>query len=329
MAGLYFGGTYMPKSYVLYLLIATSCLLACVFIASIASSSGRGKGMQGALYMQVVFTLFVALLPSSFMLQPYMLKAVRSSHRTEALELHRVGLLALYAALSTLIAFFIRLRVSQMWLEQGKGSRHDVALRQRGVQSRVQAMEDNDWLASLGNISALLAFVLCMWLNLGYMNGNPASVFVLAPLLLLLSQDNGLFRSLSDKQRYFPVVAVSLAFLVSSAMFELLLRGFLEKHHLIHRSKSIRMELTSTIAVAKNLAMLALTIPGHVMFAGFLWNFRHSRDFYWVILLPLNALPVILADLQAVRLLGVLGVVAGILQLFLSYRIRKFGLQFV
>ena len=29
-----------------------------------------------------------------------------------------------------------------------------------------------------------------------------------------------------------------------------------------------------------------------------MWYFKHTRDIYWVMLLPLNVLPAILADLQ-------------------------------
>ena len=40
-----------------------------------------------------------------------------------------------------------------------------------------------------------------------------------------------------DKQRYFPLVAVSVMVLASSAVFELAIRSHLEKHHWIVRSK--------------------------------------------------------------------------------------------
>ena len=63
--------------------------------------------------------------------------------------------------------------------------------------------------------------------------------------------------------------------------------------------------------------------------ARFMWTFKHSRDIYWVLLLPLNVLPAVLTDLFAIRLLSALCIAAGCLQLFLSDRIRKHGLQFV
>jgi hypothetical protein len=60
-----------------------------------------------------------------------------------------------------------------------------------------------------------------------------------------------------------------------------------------------------------------------------MWTFKHNRDIYWVLLLPLNVLPAVLTDLFAIRLLSALCIAAGCLQLFLSDRIRKHGLQFV
>ena len=83
------------------------------------------------------------------------------------------------------------------------------------------------------------------------------------------------------------------------------------------------------LSVARNLGLLAVAVPGHAMFGRFLWSFKQTRDLYWVLLLPLNVLPIVLADLPSIRLLALLSIAAGSLQLFLSSRIRRFGLQFV
>ena len=48
-----------------------------------------------------------------------------------------------------------------------------------------------------------------------------------------------------------------------------------------------------------------------------------------MLLLPVNVLPLMLSDLPAVRMLGALGIAAGALQLVLSNRIRRHGMQFV
>ncbi len=55
----------------------------------------------------------------------------------------------------------------------------------------------------------------------------------------------------------------------------------------------------------------------------------YIHTYMQVMLLPVNFLPLMLADLHSIRLLGALGLAAGSLQLYLTNRIRKFGLQFV
>jgi hypothetical protein len=81
--------------------------------------------------------------------------------------------------------------------------------------------------------------------------------------------------------------------------------------------------------LVKNLMLLAVSLPGHYMFCRFMWTFRHTRDLFWVALLPLNVLPVILTDLPTIRLLAALCIAGGLTQLFLADRIRKHGLRFV
>lgn len=104
--------------------------------------------------------------------------------------------------------------------------------------------------------------------------------------------------------------------------------GALQSHARMHAEAS-GARAAGWLAVAKNLGLLAVAVPGHVMFGRFLWSFQQTRDLYWVLLLPLNVLPIVLADLPSVRLLALLSIAAGSLQLFLSSRIRRFGLQFV
>jgi hypothetical protein len=56
----------------------------------------------------------------------------------------------------------------------------------------------------------VLAFALAVGINAVYFDAPHSSVFALCPLLLLLSQDNGLLSAFSDQQRYFPLVAASV-----------------------------------------------------------------------------------------------------------------------
>ena len=101
LIGLYFDASYMPKSALLTASTATAAALAGMFIADLVSSGvvrqgGAGGGARsggggGGLWMQLVFVLFVAILPMTYMLQPSMLRAIPANYRAEALELRRAG----------------------------------------------------------------------------------------------------------------------------------------------------------------------------------------------------------------------------------------------
>lgn len=55
--------------------------------------------------------------------------------------------------------------------------------------------------------------------------GSPEAIFMLAPLLLLLSQDPLLLTGLEDRMRYFPPVLAVTAFLTTTAVVEVRLGG--------------------------------------------------------------------------------------------------------
>jgi hypothetical protein len=54
------------------------------------------------------------------------------------------------------------------------------------------------------------------------------------------------------------------------------------------------------VCVCVCVCVCEIQLPGHAMFAKFMWYFKHTRDLYWVLLLPLNVLPAILTDLPQV-----------------------------
>jgi len=324
--GMYFNGAYLPASTPLLIVTALASGLTGVLVVFVpTSSTAANVPGGGGLYMQIVFTALVGLLPVAWMLQPAMLKSVRAGVRQEALGMHRVGLLGMYAALCTVLALFIKLRVSS--LDAAGPAKPRPGTPSKKVVARTG--EESDWLPAIGNVATVVAFGCAVTINISYLGGSESSIFVLAPILLLLSQDNGLFRKLTDEHRYFPLVLVSVGFLILSAVFPLLLRDPLQRHHLIPRSTGPRPETASTLALMKNLGLLLVTVPAHFLFCRFIWNFNHARDLYWVLLLPINLLPILLADLASIRLLAALAIAEGGLQLFLRDRIRRHGQRFV
>jgi hypothetical protein len=74
------------------------------------------------------------------------------------------------------------------------------------------------WAPSAGNLFTLLAFTIGIALNSTLMDSRPEAVFMLAPLLLLLSQDPFLFRALGEQQRYAPPISAASGYLAISTL---------------------------------------------------------------------------------------------------------------
>lgn len=324
LAGLYLEGTFLPYSVSLYSISGLACSFAAQFVAFVPLVK-----VHGSVYVQTIFTCYMGLLPVALMLQPMLLRSISASERADVIQEYRVGLLGLYVVLSVLIALTVKLQLQEPETTSGSARpKPETAVRLRAVAAST-ARGEWDWLAAAGNLATVVAYALALTVAQGYMQAPDEVVVGLAPLLLLLSQDSGFFSALTDRQRYFPLVAASVACLAGSALFRLLLREPLEKHHWLPRSAGPFPEVAGWLSVARNLGLLAVAVPGHAMFGRFLWSFKQTRDLYWVLLLPLNVLPIVLADLPSIRLLALLSIAAGSLQLFLSSRIRRFGLQFV
>ena len=205
LMGVYFDGSFMPKSTLLLGVSAAAAALASIFIAGLVASGVRpgGSGARGGggagVGMQVVFVLFVAILPMTYMLQPSMLRQIPAHYRGEALELRRAGLLGMHAALSLLIALVIKLKVSRAEAEAAAvaagGRRGAAALRGRpAAAARGAAAGDvPEWVPSAGNVATVGSLALALQLCMGHLSAGPPVVFLLAPILLLLNQDTGLF----------------------------------------------------------------------------------------------------------------------------------------
>ena len=231
LAGLYLDGTFLPYSASLYSVSGLACSLAAQFVTLIPRAKAHGSW-----YVQAVFTAFVGLLPVAVMLQPSLLTSVAAFERAEALEEHRVGLVGLYVVLSVLIALTVKLHLQEPEAASSSSRpKPEGSLRLRAVAAS-SARGEWDWLPAAGNLATLLAYGLALTVSQVYLKSPDEIVVCLAPLLLLLSQDTGFFSALTDRQRYFPLVAASVVCLAGSALFRLLLREPLERHHWLPRS---------------------------------------------------------------------------------------------
>ena len=330
LLGVYFDVRFLPPSPLLLAGTALNVTCAAIFVASLlAIGLARGGGAGGGAGMQLIFVVFVAMLPMTYMVQPSLLRAIPAGYRGEALEQRRSALLGMHAALALLIALCVKLKAARIDAATaavvGGGMRARAARAAAGGKS---VSELAPWLISAGNIAAVLALVLAQHLCVMHLHAPHTVIFALVPVLLLLQPDTGLFAALSDTRRYFPLVMVPIVYLSCAVIYELLLRHYLQEHRWGPRGVA-RTPAMPTMMLVKNLVLLAVSLPGHYMFCRFMWTFRHTRDLFWVALLPLNVLPVILTDLPTIRLLAALCIAGGLTQLFLADRIRKHGLRFV
>lgn len=95
------------------------------------------------------------------------------------------------------------------------------------------------------------------------MQGADEAIFVLAPILLLLSQDPLLFRGLTERRRYFPPELCASAYLTVAAV-----STALAKYNAAAERSPFVVDDAKFGAwfLAKNLGLLVATLPNHASF---------------------------------------------------------------
>ena len=90
------------------------------------------------------------------------------------------------------------------------------------------------WASLTGNVLTALAFALALVLSLGMAGPQDASIFVIAPLLLLLNQDDLLLSGLVSARRYFAPAAAVVVYLGANAANQVMDVVLLPEHDRIH-----------------------------------------------------------------------------------------------
>ena len=177
-----------------------------------------------------------------------------------------------------------------------------------GVVIQRLTQEGLGWVPTLGNLVAFLCFGLCLALNTAVTGGADAAALLLAPVMLLLSQDPLLLRGLEPPRRYFAPALALAAHLAVSAGWQLL-SGSLLLEDSLH-------DLTATGSwfVAKNGACLLLALPTQADMLAWLWTGRHRGLLRVLAFAPLNVLVLVWTDMDALQLLAGWGLAAAALQ---------------
>ena len=79
----------------------------------------------------------------------------------------------------------------------------------------------------------------------------------------------------------------------------------------------------------KNAALLILTLPNHILFNRFMWDYARQTDLILLMIVPLNLPSVVMADILTIRVLALLGIIYAIAQYLVSRHIRIKGMKFI
>jgi hypothetical protein len=183
-----------------------------------------------------------------------------------------------------------------------------------GIALRRLAREGLGWVPTACNACALLTFAGGLIVNHHVTGGEPEAVLLLAPLLLLLSQDPVFFPALGEQQRYFPPVAAVTACLAGAAG---------------HQVAGWGLRLRDAGFWALNGGLLLLALPVHVVFLYHMWHQKPQPLAALAVLGPLCVLSLMLTQLETVRYLAGIGLVMGLLMFFNVRQLRQRGMKMV
>lgn len=322
--GIYICAEYFPKSQFLHPLIVTSLTCGSILLVFTHLPSASSPRL-----LPWVFALLVALLPVS-----YLSEGLLNTASITASEGAKVAILGLHAMLFMLIALGIKLQLASHIREKAAergpsltastSSRSSLPAKLRLANQRRASVSSKAltseaaWTPAVGNISTVLCFVASLTLNMKLTGGSTRSIFLLAPILLLLNQDSGIFTGLGDKRRYFPVAAATSGYLFLAAVCRIW-------------EELWEIGGSGWVFAVKNGGLLTLVSPNHALFIRFMWDYAKQTDAQPPPLLtvPLSLLSVTAADVVPIRVLGLLAVAYSLVQSFVSTRTRMAGMKYI
>ncbi|KAK3228916.1 hypothetical protein Dsin_000797 [Dipteronia sinensis] len=353
--GVYISAEFFLQATVLHALIVVTMIGTCVFVVFTHFPSASSTNL-----LPWVFALLVALFPVTYLLEGQVrIKSIlgengvgdmgeedRKLTTLLAVEGARTSLLGLYAAVFMLIALEIKFELASLMREKSVergGMRHNQSVqsasgsfptRMRFMQQRrastvptfsIKRMAaEGAWMPAVGNVATIMCFAICLILNFNLTGGSNRAIFFLAPILLLLNQDSDFVAGFGDKQRYFPVTVAISAYLVLNAIYSIW-------EDVWHGNTGWGLEIGGPdwFFAVKNLALLILTFPSHILFNQFVWSYSKQTDSTPLLTLPLNLPSVIITDVIQVRVLGLLGIIYSLTQYIISRQQYISGMKYI
>lgn len=353
--GIYISAEYFLQAVVLQALIVVTMVSASAFVVFTHFPSASSTKL-----LPWVFALLVALFPVTYLLEGQVrIKSIlgdsgigdmgeeeKKLTTLLAVEGARTSLLGLYAAIFMLIALEIKFELASLVREKALdrgGIRHSqygqsasatFPPRMRFMQQRrassvsaftIKRMTaEGAWMPAVGNVATVMCFAICLILNVNLTGGSNRAIFFLAPILLLLNQDSDFVAGFGDKQRYFPVTVVISAYLVLTALYSIW-------EDVWHGNAGWGLDIGGPdwFFAVKNLALLILTFPSHILFNRFVWSYSKQTDSTPLITMPLNLPSAIITDVLKVRILGLLGIIYSLAQYLISRQQYLSGLKYI
>ncbi|VAI26762.1 unnamed protein product [Triticum turgidum subsp. durum] len=344
--GIYISVQYFFQAVVLYPLLVATIVCAAVFIVFTHLPSESSTRV-----LPWVFSLLVALFPVTYLLEGQ-LRANSFAEEEEAekftnmlaIEGARMSLLGLYAAIFMIIALEIKFELALLLHDKAADVTHGVSggrgsafppkarlLQQRRSHAAPtftikRLAAEAAWMPAIGNLSTVLCFIICLVLNVTLTGGSNRAIFFLAPILLLLNQDSDIVAGFGDRQRYFPVTISISGYLLLASLYKIW-----EEAWPGTGSGGWALDIGGSVWLyaVKNVALLVLTLPNHILFNRFMWDYVRQTDSKLLLTLPLNLPSIIMTDVLSVRVLGLLGAIYSLAQYLISRRIRIAGMKYI
>lgn len=348
--GMYISAEYFLQATVLHVLIVVTMVCTSVFVVFTHFPSASSTKL-----LPWVFALLVALFPVTYLLEGQVRITSALGDLAEedskvtallAVEGARTSLLGLYAAIFMLIALEIKFELASLMREKsferigfrrnqsGQSSSTAFPPKLRFMQQRrastvptftIKRMAaEGAWMPAVGNVATVMCFGICLILNVNLTGGSNRAIFFLAPILLLLNQDSDFVAGFGDKQRYFPVTIVISAYLVLTALYSVW-------EDIWHGNVGWGLEIGGPdwLFAVKNVALLILTFPSHILFNRFVWSYTKQNDSTPLITMPLNLPSIIMTDVLKIKILGLLGIIYSLSQYLISRQQYITGLKYI
>ncbi|KAK1281786.1 hypothetical protein QJS10_CPB22g00457 [Acorus calamus] len=335
--GIYICAEYFFQAMILYPLLVATIVCASVFVVFTHLPSASSPKI-----LPWVFALLVALFPVTYLLEGQ-LRGLKSMEEGEvddkftslfAVEGARMALLGLYATLFMLIALEIKFELASLMREKATPTSSGLPPKTRLMHQRRSHVApsftikrlsiEGAWMPAVGNVATALCFGICLILNISLTGGSNRAIFFLAPILLLLNQDSNITSGFGDRQRYFPVTLAISGYLVLFALYRIF-----EEVWYGDVGWGLQIGGPGWLFAVKNLALLLLALPNHILFNQFMWDFVKQTDVMLLLTLPLNLPSIVMTDIITVRVLGLLGTIYSLAQYLISRQNKIAGMKYI